>query len=65
MLGSFELFRASDDPAFDEEDARLMRDAVRIFARALRHGAVAPGRSGRRAADRRPTPAAWFHSRGG
>jgi DNA-binding CsgD family transcriptional regulator len=40
--GSFELFRASDDPAFDEHDAELIRDAGRILAGALRHRAVTP-----------------------
>jgi DNA-binding CsgD family transcriptional regulator len=44
--GSFELFRASDDDPFDEHDAELMREAVRILARALRRAAVSPGGEG-------------------
>lgn len=40
--GSFELFRSSDQPPFDAVDAQQMRDAVRILARALRRGHVAP-----------------------
>jgi DNA-binding CsgD family transcriptional regulator len=41
--GSFELFRASDDAAFDQQDVQLMRDAGRIVARALRHAAISTG----------------------
>ncbi|HEV2058833.1 MAG TPA: helix-turn-helix transcriptional regulator [Solirubrobacteraceae bacterium] len=51
---SFELYRASDDPTFDAEDAQLMRDAARILARRLRQssvsatadGGVDPGQTG-------------------
>jgi DNA-binding CsgD family transcriptional regulator len=40
--GDFRLFRDSDDPVFDADDARLMRDVSALLARALRRGAVAP-----------------------
>jgi DNA-binding CsgD family transcriptional regulator len=40
--GSFELFRASDDPPFDSDDAQLASGAARILAPALRHGVVSP-----------------------
>jgi DNA-binding CsgD family transcriptional regulator len=51
---SFELLRASDDPAFQIEDANLVRDATRILARSLRQtsvsatdkGGVEPGQTG-------------------
>jgi DNA-binding CsgD family transcriptional regulator len=51
---SFEALRGSDDPPFDEEDARLMRDAVAILGPRLRRagvsalpgGGVEPGRTG-------------------
>lgn len=33
---SFEMYRASDEPMFDADDAQLMRDAARILARCLR-----------------------------
>jgi DNA-binding CsgD family transcriptional regulator len=39
--GTFQLFRDSDDPPFDADDAQLMRDASRLLARALRRGALA------------------------
>lgn len=38
--GSFELFRASDEGSFDDDDADLMRIAVRVLAGALREGSV-------------------------
>lgn len=38
--GSFELFRASDDPPFDSDDAQLMREATRLLAPTLRRGRV-------------------------
>jgi hypothetical protein len=44
--GSFELFRSSDQPAFDADDAQLMRDAARILAPALRRGFVTPTADG-------------------
>ena len=37
---SFELYRASDEPAFDAEDSQLMREAARILARRLRRASV-------------------------
>jgi DNA-binding CsgD family transcriptional regulator len=40
--GDILLWRDSDDRPFDPDDARLMRDASRLIARALRRGAVAP-----------------------
>lgn len=36
------LFRDSDDPHFDAEDARLMREVSALLARGLRRGAVSP-----------------------
>lgn len=39
--GDILLWRDSDDRPFDPDDARLMRDASRLIARALRRGAVA------------------------
>ena len=42
--GDILLWRDSDDRPFDPDDAQLMRDASRLIARALRRGAVAPGR---------------------
>lgn len=52
--GSFETYRASDDPPFDADDARLMRDAARILAGRLRKASLSapddrgvdPGRTG-------------------
>lgn len=40
--GDVLLWRDSDDRPFDPDDARLMRDASSLIARALRRGAVAP-----------------------
>jgi DNA-binding CsgD family transcriptional regulator len=37
---SFELYRASDEPRFDPEAAKVMRDAARILARCLRRASV-------------------------
>ena len=36
------LFRDSDDPSFDAEDARLMREVSEPLARGLRRGAASP-----------------------
>jgi DNA-binding CsgD family transcriptional regulator len=38
--GSFELFRGSDDPSFEDGDAELMRGAARMLAPALRQTSV-------------------------
>jgi DNA-binding CsgD family transcriptional regulator len=40
--GDIRLYRNSDDPPFDADDARLMRDVSALLARALRRSAVAP-----------------------
>jgi len=40
--GTFLLWRDSDDPPFDAEDAQLMRDASAVLGRMLRRQAVAP-----------------------
>jgi DNA-binding CsgD family transcriptional regulator len=40
--GDFHLFRDSDDPPFDADEAQLIRDVSSLLARALRRGVVAP-----------------------
>ena len=40
--GEFILFRDSDDPPFDADDAKLMRDLSAVLARGLRRQAVTP-----------------------
>lgn len=45
--GTVQLFRDSDDPPYDPEDAALLRDVGSTLAGALRRGVVAPARAER------------------
>jgi DNA-binding CsgD family transcriptional regulator len=44
--GEFILFRDSDEPSFDADDAQLMRELSAVLARGLRRQAVAPAEDG-------------------
>ena len=44
--GEVILFRDSDDPSFDADDAQLMRELSAVLARGLRRQAVAPAEDG-------------------
>lgn len=68
--GSFETYRASDDPPFAAEDAQLMRDAARMLAGSLRQASfsatddrgVDPGRTGVLLIDHDLQPQGFTHA---